>query len=563
MKLGISIKMILAFLGVALITLVVGLTGYIGLQQADKSMDMLVLESLPAITDLEVVMVKQQSLKAIARTLTSPYISGDDYKRQMSNWENQKSERAEALNNYEKVEKTPEERNLYSEFTRLLNIQIEENNKYIAEITRMKNENVDPDTYARTASALAISGKSRESFDNAIAALQQLLDYVKAYYGHELPRQSQALITMLIKIIMVTIAAGFVIAILVGFLLARSITKPVVRIVGALTTGADQIGTASNQLSVSSQEIASGASEQASGIEETTSSMEELASMVKQNVENAKEASVLAAKTSDAAVQGSAHMERMLVAMTEIGKAADEIKTVIDVIDDIAFQTNMLALNAAVEAACAGEAGMGFAVVADEVKNLANRSAASAKETAQMIKTTLQKTEEGQALTKELSDIFKEITLNSGKSNEMTKEVETASRQQDEGISQVNKAVIQLDTVVQQNAAASEETASSAEELQSQVVSLNEVIAGLSLLVLGGKAAHASSTAVLASREGYQGGRRASAALNSSRPADTGAAKHAQKRLPPKDSATETAEKIKGKKIVFEDDPEFQEDREF
>ena len=95
-------------------------------------------------------------------------------------------------------------------------------------------------------------------------------------------------------------------------------------------------------------------------------------------------------------------MERMLVAMTDIGKAADDIRSVIDVIDDIAFQTNMLALNAAVEAARAGEAGMGFAVVADEVKNLANRSASSAKETAAMIKTALQKTEEGQQLTNQL-----------------------------------------------------------------------------------------------------------------------------------------------------------------
>ncbi|MCD1653818.1 methyl-accepting chemotaxis protein [Treponema zuelzerae] len=541
MKIGLSVKLILAFVGVAFITLVVGLVGYFGLNRAHESLNTLVEQSIPAITDLEIVMVKQQSLKAIVRTLTSPYLTDEDYARQLTNWEKQKGERRAALDNYEAVETTPEEDILYKKFLNLLDIQIADNVKYMEEIQRMRDAKVDPVVYAQRASALAISGAARSSFDNSINALQELVEYVKEYYGHELPRQAQNMIQTMIMVIVATIIGGFAIAILVGWLLASSITRPVVKIVNALSTGSDQIGNASSQLSVSSQQIASGASEQASGIEETTSSMEELGSMVKQNVENAKEASVLAAKTSEAATQGSAHMERMLVSMTEIGKAADDIKTVIDVIDDIAFQTNMLALNAAVEAARAGEAGMGFAVVADEVKNLANRSAASAKETAQMIKTTLQKTQEGQALTKELADIFKEILLNSGKSNEMTKEVETASRQQDEGISQVNKAIVQLDTVVQQNAAASEETASSAEELQSQVVSLNDVIENLSVLVLGGKAKIAGSRS--ADRESVRPATRKPARALTANKGDD------------RDSS-----RAVGKRIVFEDDPEYQDD---
>ncbi len=554
MKIGLSVKLIIGCIGVALITLTVGLVGFVGLEEAHESINVLVEESIPAITDLEIVMVKQQSLKSIVRTLTSPYLTDEDFQRQLKNWDIQKNERKEAMQKFEAVHVTEEATALYRDFAAKLDLQIAENNKYIDEVVAMRKQGVEPMEYAQRASTMAVSGMSRQSFDDSIASLQKLLDYVKKYYGEELPRKSQDLINLMTMVIMITIVAGFVIALMVGWLLARSITKPVVRIVNSLSSGSDQIGNASSQLSVSSQQIASGASEQASGIEETTSSMEELASMVKQNVENAKEASVLAAKTSEAATQGSAHMERMLASMTEIGKAADDIKTVIDVIDDIAFQTNMLALNAAVEAARAGEAGMGFAVVADEVKNLANRSAASAKETAQMIKSTLQKTEEGQLLTKELADIFKEIMVNSSKSNEMTKEVETASRQQDEGITQVNKAVVQLDTVVQQNAAASEETASSAEELQSQVVSLNEIIEGLSVLVLGGKAAAAS---LERERSNTVSTKSTKTGIASRTPKITEGYHHSAR------TSSEEALSPRGKRIVFEDDPEFREEQEF
>ncbi|MBN1616453.1 MAG: MCP four helix bundle domain-containing protein [Spirochaetales bacterium] len=543
MKIGLSVKLITAFIGVALITLIVGVVGYTALDDAHDSIDILVEESIPAITDLEIVMVRIQSLKAILRTLTSPFLTDEDFARQLRNWDDERAVRDEAMRGFEKISVTPEAAELYKDFTTRLQPLMQENNKFMSEIQRMRREKVDPVEYARVASQIALSGAARQQFDDTVKSLENLLTYTKKHYGQELPAQAQERIIKMSYVIYITIIAGFVIAILIGWLLARSITRPVVRIVNSLSSGSDQIGNASSQLSVSSQQIASGASEQASGIEETTSSMEELASMVKQNVENAKEASVLAAKTSEAATQGSSHMERMLISMTEIGKAADDIKTVIDVIDDIAFQTNMLALNAAVEAARAGEAGMGFAVVADEVKNLANRSASSAKETAQMIKTTLQKTEEGQVLTKELSEIFKEIMLNSSKSNEMTKEVETASRQQDEGITQVNKAVVQLDTVVQQNAAASEETASSAEELQSQVVSLNEIIENLSVLVLGGKGVSSTSQKpeqqkLIAVKRGVETGKSLKHKLDG-------------------ESITP-----RGKRIVFDDDPEFQGEQE-
>ncbi len=485
MKTGLSMKLIAGFLCVAFITLLVGGVGYIGLSRTNTSMHVLIGDSIPAVLNLEVVMVKQQALKVITRTLTSPYLTDEDFERQYTNFETLKKERADALAVYQALPNTDEEEVLYQDFLKKLQIQIDENLIFMEKVKKLRENNTDPQLYGKTASDMAISGAARTAFDDSIASLQSLLDYVKKYYADEVPKEAIKSADTMVIVIIIAVITGFIIAILIAFALSRSITKPIVKIINDLASGSRQIGNASDELSNSSQQIASGASEQAAGIEETTSSMEELGSIVKHNVENTRVASELSAKTSETAQTGSQHMDKMLVSMSDIAKAADEIKSVIDVIDDIAFQTNMLALNAAVEAARAGEAGLGFAVVADEVKNLANRSAASAKETAQIIKMTLQKTTEGQELTKQLDSIFKEIVINSNKANEMSREVETASKQQDEGITQINQAVLQLDYVVQQNAAASEETASSAEELQSQVDSLNTVVNSLSTLILG------------------------------------------------------------------------------
>mgnify|MGYP000987940921 CR=1 FL=1 len=319
-------------------------------------------------------------------------------------------------------------------------------------------------------------------------------------------KQSQQTETVSMVIIVTAILVGLGISLILGITITRSITKPVTKMVNSLSDSSAQIGISSTQLSTASQEIANGAQEQASSIEETTSSMEELSSMVKQNLGNTRQASLLSEKATGASQNGYDKMTDMLLAMNNISKSTEDIKNVIDVIDDIAFQTNMLALNAAVEAARAGEAGMGFAVVADEVKNLANRSSESAKETAAMIKDTLKNVESGMSISKELSEIFKDILTNSKKVLEMNKEVETASGQQDEGIGQVNKAMIQFDTVVQTNASSAEETAGAAEELQGQVTSLNDIVDNLYLIVSGksysGGAEESDARAAAKFREG-------------------------------------------------------------
>lgn len=548
MKMKLSIKLFLGFGGIAVIAVLIGLVGFFALTQTNATLKTLATEDVPAIINLGDIQDYMQRIKVALRSLTSPYLEQSDYERQLQLVLDNREAMNKAIAFYDPLPKEPEEEKLYQDFINKRNIMITENDKYLTTIKSLRASRADPLTYAQTAAGMALSGDSRKAFDDAQAVLEKLNDFEQDFYGVKRPEAAVANATRFMYIIIAVIAAGIIITIILAYSISRSINKPVNKIVKDLSAGSNQIGNASEQLSVSSQQIASGASEQASGLEETTSSMEELGSMIKQNVENARESNVIANKATEAAVQGSGHMDKLLVSMTEISKATEDIKTVIDVIDDIAFQTNMLALNAAVEAARAGEAGMGFAVVADEVKNLANRSAASAKETAQMIKTTLAKTDEGLTLSKELADIFKEILAGANKSIEMSKEVESASRQQDDGISQINKAVVQLDTVVQQNAAASEETASAAEELQSQVASLNDTIESLAELVFGSQAKEMTqSTASKKPKQEKEGQPKAILA----HPAK---AKEEPKQLP---------SKSRGLKIVLDDDPEFQKDEEF
>ncbi|MBN1293478.1 MAG: CZB domain-containing protein [Candidatus Latescibacteria bacterium] len=280
-----------------------------------------------------------------------------------------------------------------------------------------------------------------------------------------------------------------IIATIMGIFLAvvisRGIVKALKYIIDNLNSGAEQVAAAANQVSSSSQQLAEGSSEQASSLEEISSSLEEMTSMTKQNTENAKQADMMANETSQAAEKGSTAMVKMEDAIQKIKTSSDETAKIIKTIDEIAFQTNLLALNAAVEAARAGEAGMGFAVVAEEVRNLAQRSAEAAKNTAELIDGSQTNADNGVAVTTEVSEILKEIATSSKKVKQLIGEVSAASVEQSQGITQVNSALTQMDQVTQGTAANAEESASASEELSSQAGELNMMVAQLVALVGG------------------------------------------------------------------------------
>ncbi|MDA5536065.1 HAMP domain-containing protein [Yersinia mollaretii] len=246
-----------------------------------------------------------------------------------------------------------------------------------------------------------------------------------------------------------------------------------------------QVGESSLAIASASREIASGnldlsarTEDQASSIEETAASMDELTSTVKQNADNASHANQLAMDASAVAVKGSTVVKQVVDTMGSINHSSKKIVDIISVIDSIAFQTNILALNAAVEAARAGEQGRGFAVVASEVRNLAQRSATSAREIKKLIEDSVSDIAIGTGLVADAGTTMDDLM--SGVSNvaALMNEIMSSSQEQSLGIEQVNLAINQLDNATQQNAALVEQVAAAAQAMQDQTLQLESVISG-------------------------------------------------------------------------------------
>lgn len=247
-------------------------------------------------------------------------------------------------------------------------------------------------------------------------------------------------------------------------------------IVTEVRTGVESIATASSEISSGNMDLSRRTEDQASSLEETASAMEEISSTVKNNTDNIQQVRQMSQDTSKLAAESGVVVNNLVSTMNEISQSSNKIVDIIAVIDNIAFQTNLLALNAAVEAARAGEQGRGFAVVASEVRNLSRKSAEAAKEIKTLIHTSVEKVQTGFTMAKKAGDSMKEVVDSISNVTTIVGEIATSSKEQANGIVEINKAISQMDQVTQQNAALVEEATAASYSLKEQANKLSKVV---------------------------------------------------------------------------------------
>jgi methyl-accepting chemotaxis protein len=274
-------------------------------------------------------------------------------------------------------------------------------------------------------------------------------------------------------------------ALALGYFMVRGPVNHLDELSQDLDSAATELASAADQIAQVSQSLSINAAQSAKAIESTASAIEEVAATASSNSESAKQAAKLAEASRQEAMTGEQEIRQLISSMSEIAISSRKIEEITTVIDDIAFQTNLLSLNAAVEAARAGEQGKGFGVVAEAVRNLAQRSAAAAKDIENLIRESGEKIDQGKEMADRGGDVLKRIVESAQRSSTISGEIANLSSDQATGIQHVGEAMNEVDSTTQKNAASSEETSASAEEISSQAAVLKDRVGDLVAMLEG------------------------------------------------------------------------------
>jgi len=324
-----------------------------------------------------------------------------------------------------------------------------------------------------------------DSLDDDMVNAARMIESIASKYRKTMKSELERRTHMAIIFVLLTTGFAIIIGSIFAIMITRMISIPLKKVVARLTETSSQISEISAFISDSSASLAEGTTQQSAALEETSANLEEISSMTKNNAENATFGNTAMKKALDAVADANSDMESVNALMDKISESSQETHLIIKTIDEIAFQTNLLALNAAVEAARAGEAGAGFAVVANEVRTLAMRSAEAARNTANLIDTSVTQVNQCSKLVVQTRQSFHRVSESAEMISKNVSQIMSASLEQSEGISQVNLAVSELEKVTQINALKSEEEAASAEKMRQMVHVMNNCVERLMFIIEG------------------------------------------------------------------------------
>jgi len=281
------------------------------------------------------------------------------------------------------------------------------------------------------------------------------------------------------------ITGGILILSILSFVLSISIIRPIHSAIGKLKDSSEQVFSLSEQVFSSSRSFSESSTEQAASVEETSASLEEMSSMTRKNSDSSANADSFMKQVNQVVSKSGGSISRLALSMDDISKSGIATLKIVKTIDEIAFQTNLLALNAAIEAARAGELGSGFAVVADEVRNLALRVTQAAKQSSELIDSTIKKVKDGSDILIGTMNNFQEVIQLTAKAGEFVSEIAASTDEQANGIGQINNAMVEIEKIIEHNAATAEESAATSELMNAQAVQLKEVVSDLDVLIKG------------------------------------------------------------------------------